>query len=657
MLFTSLASLVGLLVTLAVASADATPAAPFWVVQHGHPLLTTRLDPLISPGGVSSHVHSIMGANSFAPIYDYNNSRSATCTTADISADKSHYWTPTLYRKSADGVKLVDLQYVNTYYEMRRTGEEPVYEFPPGFRMLAGSPYRTTYNDTDLTNTAIRYACLNFAADPTAETPAFPETNCPDGLRAEVYFPHCWDGVNAWLEGSAHTSYGSTGSYDGGGACPSTHPKRIMGLFYEFIWDDSSAYEAGARVWAHGDDVGYGLHGDFTNGWPEGLFQEIFDYGNTCAVEFDLASCPPLAATYKQNGGGSCSPSGVMIDEDVGAEGNVLAKLPGNNPFFGGSTARSNDTSYVETAKFTKAGPASTSSSLLTSTRSHADPAVPLDWDKLGCIAEGTTGRALASATTTSTTSMTPSFCISFCASKGYSLAGIEYAQECYCGNALSNGASETFVTSNCSAQCSGEASTNGFCGGNGALTLYKFTGSGTPSAQNATVEVVDPSPTTINSVVATDIRMDTVSGDAPWTGATGPAETAAATATSSMTVSTSAISGSGSSLGSSSVAASTQTTTMGAPTTSLPISINTGSGSSIGTSASDASITSASMSELVSASADAPNASFSPVTTSVGGDVLAVAPTGSTSSSSETAASCQRSTKRRRSRDSRGNH
>lgn len=56
-------------------------------------------------------------------------------------------------------------------------------------------------------------------------------------------------------------SYGE-GRFDGGGQCPPTHPKRIMGLFYEFIFhvsslerdigydadgQDHAAYEAGGR--------------------------------------------------------------------------------------------------------------------------------------------------------------------------------------------------------------------------------------------------------------------------------------------------------------------------------------------------------------------------------------------------------------------------
>lgn len=68
---------------------------------------------------------------------------------------------------------------------------------------------------------------------------------------------------------------------DGGEACPESHPKRIMGrelefslaslfltshvVFYEFIFKDDYPYEAGARVLATGDDVGYSLHGSSSN--------------------------------------------------------------------------------------------------------------------------------------------------------------------------------------------------------------------------------------------------------------------------------------------------------------------------------------------------------------------------------------------------------
>jgi hypothetical protein len=43
---------------------------------------------------------------------------------------------------------------------MGRTGDEPVYEFPPGFRMLAGDPNRRTFDESDPAQDAVRYVCL-----------------------------------------------------------------------------------------------------------------------------------------------------------------------------------------------------------------------------------------------------------------------------------------------------------------------------------------------------------------------------------------------------------------------------------------------------------------------------------------------------------------
>lgn len=67
--------------------------------------------------------------------------------------------------------------------------------FPTGLRMVAGDPARTTYNDSDPTNKAIGFVCLDFSGQSSSST-AFPTTNCKDGLRAQVTFPSCWDGKN-----------------------------------------------------------------------------------------------------------------------------------------------------------------------------------------------------------------------------------------------------------------------------------------------------------------------------------------------------------------------------------------------------------------------------------------------------------------------------
>ncbi|TYJ52512.1 hypothetical protein B9479_006872 [Cryptococcus floricola] len=301
---------------------------PFWVVMHGNAIFTSRLDPIVSPGAVAGHVHSVIGGTAFNPTYSYAHSTAAKSTTANVEVDLSNYWVPQMYRKSGDGFELVKMNRVNTSGD-----DEVVYPFPKDFRMLAGDASRNTYNESDYTNNAISYVCLGVDGSP--QTNAFPEQSCPDDLRAQVFFPNCWDGFNTWLEGSKHVAYPTSGGFDQGGPCPATHPKRIMSLFYEFHFSVSTSFC------------------DFTNGWPEGYFEEIFSYNSTCNVEFSLENCPPLAQYFLKDGAGTVVPDddAVIVDEDVGVNGTILSALPGNNPVWGRSGPKSPDASYVETGK------------------------------------------------------------------------------------------------------------------------------------------------------------------------------------------------------------------------------------------------------------------------------------------------------------------
>jgi hypothetical protein len=42
---------------------------------------------------------------------------------------------------------------------------------------------------------------------------------------------------------------------------------------------------------------------------------------------------------------------------------------------------------------------------------------------------------------------MTVTLCTEACAAGGYKLSGVEYADECYCGNVISNGGTLTALT------------------------------------------------------------------------------------------------------------------------------------------------------------------------------------------------------------------
>ena len=62
-------------------------ADAYWIVQHK--ILThDRLDPIVSPGKVGSHVHTVVGASNFGPTVSFESLQASNCTTAPIQKDK-----------------------------------------------------------------------------------------------------------------------------------------------------------------------------------------------------------------------------------------------------------------------------------------------------------------------------------------------------------------------------------------------------------------------------------------------------------------------------------------------------------------------------------------------------------------------------------------
>jgi len=90
------------------------------------------------------------------------------------------------------------------------------------------------------------------------------------------------------------------------------------------------------------------------------------------------------------------------------------------------------------------------------------------DWKYNGCWTD-TAPRQLNGATYTSS-SMTPSSCVTFCSTKGYNFAGVEYANECYCGYALKS-ASTLKQDTECNMSCSGDADQK--CGAGNRMNVY----------------------------------------------------------------------------------------------------------------------------------------------------------------------------------------
>jgi hypothetical protein len=82
------------------------------------PLVEGRMDPIVTPGVPSGHVHTVQGGNAFALTLGDTTLMSSTCTSSLIKNDKSAYWVPKLYFHDEANKTFEDVPmfYMNVYY-------------------------------------------------------------------------------------------------------------------------------------------------------------------------------------------------------------------------------------------------------------------------------------------------------------------------------------------------------------------------------------------------------------------------------------------------------------------------------------------------------------------------------------------------------------
>jgi len=91
-------------------------------------------------------------------------------------------------------------------------------------------------------------------------------------------------------------------------------------------------------------------------------------------------------------------------------------------------------------------------------------------WTYQACYPDSTSLRTLERRVNAPGENVTAQSCTADCASQGFSIAGLEYGQECWCGDTIQNGVQPTGAGS-CDMTCNSDRYQN--CGGSGALAVF----------------------------------------------------------------------------------------------------------------------------------------------------------------------------------------
>ncbi|OCF56894.1 hypothetical protein L486_05749 [Kwoniella mangroviensis CBS 10435] len=262
---------------------------------------------------------------------------------------------------------------------------------------------------------------------------------------------------------------------------------------------------------------GYSSIGCYT----EGTNGRALSVGKGLGQATNVANCTAACAGYTYAGveyGQECYCGNTF------GVGSVAAPLTdcnmvcaGNSSEYCGAGNRLNVYALNSATTSTSSG-ASASASISVSTSTSATssasatptgPVQPLtvgSYKFVDCHTEATNARALTGKTVASD-DMTLDNCAAACS--GFLYFGVEYARECYCGNALSAG-SVTTLDGRCSMPCKGNALQ--YCGGSNGLSLYMFSNTTTTSTSaSASTSASSSVSSAISSSTATTSNITSV--------------------------------------------------------------------------------------------------------------------------------------------------
>ena len=354
-------------------------------------------------------------------------------------------------------------------------------------KILTGDKGARSYDNTTMTwgnatypgrpiADRISFVCLP-DGPPLPEYPYMFNTTCPNGMRAQIVFQSCWNGVDLYKADNSHVAY--LNDLDNG-ICPPDHPIQLPTLFIETDYAVSQVpnQSGGGRfVFSQGDPTGYGFHADFQNGWEAAVLAAAT---RDCLVPDNfgqISYCPSIYASDTNGYPYNCPERPPQIDEPVHG---LIDQLPGcititDGPDEAPASSMNCPAGYPQPR-------------IISTVDSVPRPtALPLPGQMfglsqqkhLGCFNDSASGiRTLNSISTTNYSEMSVEWCQNYCMQNGYRLSGVEYAQECHCDNLInptSVGGSNQ-CTWNCGGTMTAGEGNQELCGGLGYINVYNNT-------------------------------------------------------------------------------------------------------------------------------------------------------------------------------------
>lgn len=385
---------------------------------------------------------------------------------------------------------------VRFYYFLPRTSSDvPVEPFPEGLRMLVGDPNSKTDDKSGL----FLFGCQTQSdfANTIYKTNFNFDHSCPSGVKTEVHFPQCWDGVNLWKSDMTHMSYPvgwPANAEVRNGPCPASHPVRLPTILLEYTFHNEDVAPgqnvAGHLAWANGDTTGAGIHGDFIAGWDTDVLRKALNDPGCVNKGFSMPmqDCPSLAPYHDIAAAQRCNvpDKGILKQPTGNADKITIPALPGCNKIW---PSGPKPTCNPPVAGLSIAGLTGVDGPKQVPAAEQRNFKLPTGdgWQYAGCFADDDQNPAFSGRTYFTDSAMTQDRCTSACAAAGMPFAAMEIRGGYRCVCAPETGLKMTaalYNVSQCSQPCPGNSSQ--ICGDSYRMAVYHTTNTAIDTALSA---------------------------------------------------------------------------------------------------------------------------------------------------------------------------